>query len=132
MRNSILCKIEHLHATEEEAVIISFGNKELAETYTLLSAFYSNKLDKVVFNDSNNAHTVLLVHSSNSSKKEVPLMQIDEESHLLNNKWFEAVYNLLIDVFLNGWHQGAHVDFAFAEGKKEFQLCIAVNPPHED
>lgn len=129
MRNSIFCRIEYLCAATEEAVIIGLDTKELSEAYILLSAFSSNKLDKVVFKDSNNAHTFLLTHTKNVSKKDAQMLQFDERSYLLNNTWFENVLGMLIEVLLNGWYQGAHVDFDFKDGKNEFQLCFAINPP---
>lgn len=120
MKCSVACNIEHIQASGEEVWILSISSDHVADAAMMLSGLFLGKVERIKFADktcSVSVHKTPAGYQLNLGGAQIAVTKI----------WLKAVLAMLVDSYLNGWSDTAHLDQQF-DG---VSVTAAILPPGE-
>lgn len=130
MKRHMICHIDLLADASEEAWFVSMDVEDVAMAVTYLCALRLGKVHTLYLLDAKtrkDASKQLQIHRD--SEANVYAITYNHATISATNEWLDSVSSMLIEVFLNGWSQVAHIDQEFTCAENRVMLCIAVSPP---
>ena len=118
MKPYIFCNIETLSLPGETAWVISIPGEAVSDAALRLSGLRYGKVNRLKFQDK--SHIAMLstgIHGYD--------LHLDGAQIPVTEVWVEAVLGMLLDVYLQGWSETAHLDQDFGN----VGVTVAVLPP---
>ncbi len=118
MKRSVDCKIESLSSPGETAWLISLPEKAAQEAALLLAILNQGKIPQVKFADKSRSAVICATQDGYT-------LMLKNAQIAVTQTWVEALMGMLMDVYLNGWSDTAHLDQDF----EKTSVTVTVLPP---
>lgn len=115
--------------------MISIAFEEVDKAIILFSALWEQKIKQVRFKDPVHCTSFAVsysMHENTSRGKRSAttlILQFEDYDLPITDTWFQAIYAMLLNVWLNGWNETAHLDEDFLYKTEQISLCFEISPP---
>ena len=135
MKKAVQCEITCEEYGAETLWMVSVAFEEVEKAIILLSALSEGRIGQAVFRDPAHGRSLTIRYSpqeSTSKRKKTadsPILQLDTDAIAVTDTWFHAVWGLLLNVWLDGWNETAHLDAEFSQDTKPVSVFFVIAPP---
>ncbi len=127
-RRTIDCTIERLHEEQAEAWWIGIPCTDVQSVLVLLTAYTFHKVRQIRLRDCNSRQSLRLEWCAMKGCNR-QVLALDDQQLSMDNIWLDAIISMLLDVYLSGWMDTAHIDYDFQTPESDITICIEVLPP---